>query len=151
MKLYLATDHAGFKHKEFLKIYLKAQGEYEVIDCGALHYDTDDDFPDFIARAAEAVSADPSSCKAIIFGGSGQGEAMLANQFTHVRAAVYYGGPHEIITLSRQHNDANVLSIGARFVSESEVALVVSLWLSTKNLTEEKYKRRIKQAASLRP
>lgn len=145
MKIYLATDHAGFNHKEFLKAFLLQEG-YQVVDCGATHYDAEDDFPDYIASAAEAVSRDPLDSKAVIFGGSGQGEAMLANQYKNVRAAVYYGGSHDILKLSREHNDANVLSFGARFVDESEVPVAVSLWLSTAPLKDAKYARRIKKA-----
>ncbi len=151
MKIILATDHAGFQHKEFLKAYLQQEGLYEVVDMGAHTYEADDDYPDYIALAAEAVQKDPTGSRAVIFGGSGQGEAMLANQFPGVRAAVYYGGAHEIVALSREHNDANVLSIGARFVHEAEVPVVVALWLATELSADGKYQRRIDKAEALRP
>ena len=116
--VYLATDHAGFELKEKIKKFLIDNG-YSVEDCGASSLDPEDDYPDFISKAAEAVSNDPQS-KAIILGGSGQGEAIVANKFPKVRAAVYYGGQNEMPKLTRQHNDSNILSLGARFLSEEE-------------------------------
>ncbi len=142
MKIYLATDHAGFEIKEVLKEHLISQG-MEVVDCGAREYDAEDDYPDFIAPAAKAVSIDPENSRAIIFGGSGQGEAIVANKFPNVRAAVFYGGPGEIVTLSREHNDANVLSFGARFVSPEEVKRLVDVWLSEEFTGAERHQRRI--------
>ncbi len=139
--IYLATDHAGFEHKNAIKAWLIGEG-YEIHDCGASTHDVEDDFPDFISKAAEAVSHATGEEKAIIFGGSGQGEAINANRFIGVRAAVYYGGPEEIITLSREHNDANVLSVGARFVSVDEAKAVIWKWLHTAPLHDEKYNRR---------
>ena len=112
------------------------------MDHGAQHLDEDDDFPDFIKKAARAVSKSSAQSRGIIFGGSGQGEAMVANRFAHVRATVYYGGSDEIIKLSRQHNDANVLSIGARFVSFEESKHAISTWLNTNFSSDEKYERR---------
>ncbi len=139
--VHLATDHAGFTLKEEIRSWLEGAG-YIVVDHGASSYDESDDFPDFIGLAAEAVSAAPEQNKAIIFGGSGQGEAMMANRFSGVRAAVYYGGSTEIIKLSRQHNNANILSIGARFVQVEEARSVVDLWLKTEPLADAKYTRR---------
>ena len=114
--IFLASDHAGFEHKNIVRDWLLGEG-YTVTDCGSFSLDMQDDFPDFINKAAQAVAAKPKINKGIIFGGSGQGEAILANRYMGVRATVFYGGPDEIITLSREHNDANILSIGARFVS----------------------------------
>lgn len=152
MRIYLATDHAGFEHKEALKRWLSdTPGMYEVVDCGAATFDPDDDYPEYIAQAASAVQHDPSNTKAIIFGGSGQGEAMVANQFPHVRATVYYGHEPSILTLSREHNDANVLSIGARFVSTSHMIEAVQLWLTAPGVHDERHIRRLKKAAVLRP
>ena len=139
--IYLATDHAGFAHKEAIKSWLISEGR-TVVDVGASHYDEGDDFPDFIKLAAQKVSRDPQGSAAIIFGGSGQGEAMAANRFASVRATVYYGGQPAIIALSREHNDANVLSIGARFVSIDEAKGVIWEWLHTANGIDEKYHRR---------
>ena len=129
MKIHLATDHAGLELKEKVKLYL-SDLNYEVIDHGAYEYDALDDYPDFIFPCANAVSNDPES-RGIILGGSGQGEAMAANRVKGVRAAVFYNGPDEIIKLSRQHNNANILSLGARFMSEEEIYKVIEVWLST--------------------
>ena len=96
---------------------------------GAHWYDGEDDYPDFIRPVAEAVAKDPNS-RGIIMGGSGQGEAMCANRVKGIRAVVYYGGPDDIIKLSRQHNNANILSFGARFISEEEALIVLDVWLS---------------------
>ena len=127
MKIHLATDHAGLELKEKVKLYL-SDLNYEVIDHGAYEYDALDDYPDFIFPCARAVAADSSS-RGIILGGSGQGEAMAANRIKGVRAAVFYNGPKEIIKLSREHNNANILSLGARFMSEEEIYKIIELWL----------------------
>ncbi len=131
MKIILGADHAGFELKEKLKLALKEKG-YVTYDMGVMTYDPKADYPDFIAPVAKAVSEDPDISRGILFGGSGQGEAMLANRFPHVRAVVFYGGPMEIISLSRKHNDSNILSLGARFVSETEAHAAIDLWLDTK-------------------
>lgn len=151
--IYLAADHAGFELKKKLKPYLQEFG-YEVKDCGAFSYDENDDYPDFVALAAQAVSEDTDNSCAIILGGSGQGEAMVANRFRGVRAAVYYGPAsatasvgkgNEIIIFSREHNDANVLSLGARFLTEEEAKAAVKLWLDTPFTGEERHLRRLKK------
>ncbi|MFT5036708.1 MAG: ribose 5-phosphate isomerase B [Candidatus Azotimanducaceae bacterium] len=146
--IYLATDHAGFDHKNVLKAYLEEEG-FEVADCGATEHDPLDDYPDYIKLAAQAVSKNPDTDKAIIFGGSGQGEAMLANRFKRVRAVVYYGGDAEIIKLSREHNDANVLSVGARFVSKEQLKKMAKVWLATQPLPDEKYARRVESVKKI--
>ena len=127
MKIHLATDHAGFELKEKIKKYLQENG-YEITDHGAWKYDSKDDYPDFIFPAAFAVANDPDSF-GIIMGGSGQGEAMAANRIKGVRAVVYYGGNDEIINLSRIHNNANILSLGARFIESSTVCETIERWL----------------------
>lgn len=142
MKIHLATDHAGLELKEKVKLYL-SDLNYEVIDHGAYEYDALDDYPDFIFPCANAVSNDPES-KGIILGGSGQGEAMAANRVKGVRAAVFYNGPDEIIKLSRQHNNANILSLGARFMSEEEMYKVIEVWLST-DFESGRHQRRIEK------
>ncbi len=144
MKIFFASDHAGFELKEVLKKYL-FDSDYEIKDFGAFTYDEKDDYPDFIRKVAEAVANDPERSRGIILGGSGQGEAMTANRFKNVRAAVYYGGSTDIIKLSRDHNDANILSLGARFLSEKEAKNAVKLWLETKFSGEERHKRRIRK------
>ena len=142
MKIHLATDHAGLELKEKVKLYL-SDLNYEVIDHGAYEYDALDDYPDFIFPCANAVSNDPES-KGIILGGSGQGEAMAANRVKGVRAAVFYNGPDEIIKLSRQHNNANILSLGARFMSEEEMFKIIEVWLST-DFESGRHQRRIEK------
>ena len=140
MIIHIATDHAGLELKEKVKSYL-SKLDYEVIDHGAYEYDALDDYPDFIFPCAKAVSNDLNS-KGIILGGSGQGEAMAANRVKGVRAAVFYNGPDDIIKLSRQHNDANILSLGARFMSDQEMYKIIELWLST-DFESGRHKRRI--------
>ena len=148
--IYLATDHAGFAHKEATRAWLEAE-QYTVIDLGAYTIDPLDDFTDVMARAALAIAEAPASRAAILFGGSGQGEAMMANRFAGVRATVYYGGDEAIIALSREHNDANVLSIGARFVSIDATKKVVWDWLHAPTSTVEKYSRRNRRIDILAP
>lgn len=145
--VYLATDHAGFELKETIKKFLESEG-FEVKDLGADSLDPEDDYPDFISLAARAVSKDPSS-RAIILGGSGQGEAMVANKFPNVRAAVYYGKLEQMPELTRQHNDSNVLSLGARFLKEDEAIKAVKLFLQTPFLNEERHLRRINKIKQL--
>ena len=129
MKIYIGADHAGFEMKEMLKKYL-ADLKYEVEDKGAFKYEPEDDYPDFILPVARAVAAEPENC-GIVIGGSGEGEAMCANRVRGARAAVYYGGEFEIIELSRKHNNANILSLGARFIDDEIAKKVVKLWLET--------------------
>lgn len=148
MKIFLASDHAGFALKETIKEYL-GELSYEAEDLGAAMENPDDDYPEIISLAAEKISENPNDNKAIILGGSGQGEAMVANRFQGVRATVFYGGPLDIITLSREHNDANILSFGARFVTESEAKEATKLWLETEFGGEERHVRRIKQIENI--
>jgi ribose 5-phosphate isomerase B len=128
MKIHIATDHAGLELKNIIKEHLVSEG-YNVTDHGAHEYDALDDYPDYIFPCAHAVADDPKS-RGIILGGSGQGEAMAANRVKGIRAAVYYNGPDEIVKLSREHNNANVLSLGARFMDEDEILTVIKSWLA---------------------
>ncbi len=128
MKIHIATDHAGLELKNIIRDYLIKKG-HDVKDHGAYEYDALDDYPDFIFPCAQAVAADPES-RGIILGGSGQGEAMAANRIKGVRAAVFYNGPAEIVKLSREHNNANILSLGARFMTENEIYDVIEMWLN---------------------
>ncbi len=150
MKIYLATDHAGFQLKEEVKKFLEEKGQ-ELYDCGALTLEEGDDYPEYMVRAAKNVQKDalhePSG--AIIFGGSGQGEAIVANRFRHVRAVVYAGGNLELVKLGREHNDANVLSIGARFVTTSEALQAIDLFLTTEFTHQERHADRIIQIEEL--
>lgn len=167
MKIYFASDHAGFEMKGELLEFVKSLG-YEVEDCGAYELDPDDDYPEFIKKAARKVSEDPENSRAIILGGSGQGEAIVANRFPNVRAIVFYplydfdslfwkwSRIYEPLKLSRQHNDANVLSLGARFISKRRfmntygiTRKAVKVWLETKFSGEERHQRRIKQIDNL--
>lgn len=141
MKIALAADHAGYELKEVLKAHLLSGG-HEVDDVGAHALDQTDDYPDFIVPAAHMV-AEGSCERAIILGGSGQGEAMAANRVPGVRAAVYYGEPSDIVRLSREHNDSNILSLGARFLATEEAVRAVDTWLSTPFSGDERHARRI--------
>jgi len=140
--IYLASDHAGFKLKEKLQIFLSELG-FKVEDLGNVKHEEGDDYPDFIFPAARKVAEDPENNRAIILGGSGQGEAMAANRVKGVRAAVFYGGPLDIIKLSREHNDANILSLGARFLFDNEAEEAVKMWIGTSFSDGERHKRRI--------
>ena len=156
MTIYFATDHAGLEFKNDLLAYVRDELGYEVEDCGAYELDAADDYPDFVHKAAAAVAADPDQRHAIVIGASGQGEAMCANRYKGVRAALYYGAPTgnqvdasgkelDMISSSRIHNAANVLSLGARFVPIEDAKLVVKAWLSVPLGTEERHLRRIKK------
>jgi ribose 5-phosphate isomerase B len=145
-EIVLASDHAGFKHKERVKEFLISKNIL-VKDFGALSLDNDDDYPDFILPAANYISKNINQCKGIIFGGSGQGEAIAANRIKGIRAVVYYNGPKEIIQLSRKHNDANILSIGARFISIEETIEVIQEWLDT-DFDQGRHLRRINKLDS---
>ena len=159
MKVYLATDHAGFEYKEVLKEYLPQLGlGYEVEDMGAFNLVEDDDYPDYIKPLAERVATEEGSI-GIILGGSGQGEAMCANRVKGARAAVFYGQelPDEgesksdsfhIVKLARQHNNANILSLGARFISIDEAKFACELFLATEFQGEERHERRLNKIDS---
>jgi len=153
MKIFIATDHAGFELKEKLVPFLRDMG-HEVVDKGAFKLDENDDYPDFVADAVREVSLvnDPN-VRGIVLGGSGQGEAIVANKFPHVRAVVFNGQyepkdgsevPDEIF-LARSHNDSNILSLGARFISEETAKRAVREWLDTPFSEEEKHIRRIEK------
>ena len=159
MRIYLATDHTGFEMKNFIKEKLISEN-YDVEDCGAHEYSANDDYPDFIKFAAQKVSESPSN-RAIIMGGSGQGENMVANKFRSVRCAVFYSAsspihaadisgrtsedPYEMVRLTRTHNDANVLSLGTRFLTKEEAYEAVKVFLNTEFTNEDRHVRRIKK------
>lgn len=146
MIIHLASDHAGFELKNELKLYLESLG-HECKDSGPHHFDEKDDYPDFIFPAAEKVSESWNNV-GIVIGGSGQGEAIAANKVPGIRAALYYGGPHEILQLSRSHNDANILALGARFLSVEEAKAAVVIWLESKFSKEERHVRRLEKIES---
>lgn len=141
MKIYIGSDHAGYELKEKLKIHL-SDLNHEVEDCGAFTLDSEDDYPDFIQPVAEKVTQNPESF-GIILGGSGQGEAMCANRVAGIRASVYYGGMLDMVRVTREHNNANILSLGARFMNEEEAKQAVELFLATKFSDEPRHLRRI--------
>jgi len=160
MKIFFASDHAGFELKNKLIECVKGLG-HETIDRGPFSFDPDDDYPDFIKLVAKEVSENPDSARGIILGGGGQGEAIVANRFSNVRAVVFYGpiSPKGVIDISgkesfdlfegvrlaRSHNNANVLSIGARFVSVDDAQKAVSVFLETLFSGDERHIRRIKK------
>lgn len=145
--IYLATDHAGFELKEKVKSYLASTyPSISVQDCGATTYDESDDYTDFIHKAGESLSADVITGKgnrAIVFGGSGEGEAMVMNRYKGVRCTTYYGGSIDIVKLGREHNDANAISFGARFLEESECLLAIDTFLKTPFSKDSRHARRI--------
>lgn len=152
MKVLIGTDHAGFELKEEIVPFLKKLG-YEVEDKGALKFEEGDDYPDYIIPVAKEVSQNPKDVKGIIIGGSGQGEAICANRFPNVRAVVFNGQyrpadgrlvPYEIM-ITRQHNDANILSLGARFLTLEEAKESVKLWLETPFSEDARHIRRLKK------
>ncbi len=149
MKIFIGTDHAGYVLKEKLVSCLKLQG-YEVIDEGAYEYNEDDDYPDFVVPVAREVSKDSDNVKGIILGSTGQGEAIAADRFPHVRVVVYYGkakpvidNESDIIVRSRQHNNSNILSLGARYLTEETMMEAVNLWLNTTFSGDERHIRRL--------
>jgi ribose 5-phosphate isomerase B len=141
MKIILATDHAGFELKNKVLEFLEKSG-YEVEDMGAKVFNKEDNYPEMIIPAAMEVASDPENVKAIIFGKSGNGEAMAANRFPGVYAAVYHGKNLEIVRLSREHNNANILSLAAGFIDEEEAKEAVKLWLTTPFSNDERHIRR---------
>lgn len=147
MKIYIGSDHAGYELKEKLKVYLGELG-HEVEDKGAFEYKEGDDYPDYVRPVAEAVAEGPELIEGrigIVIGGSGEGEAMDANRVEGVRACEYYGGNLGIVKVSREHNDANILSLGARFVNEEEAKQAVDIFINTKFSGEERHIRRIEK------
>ena len=139
--IYLGTDHRGYELKEKIKTWLTEWG-LEFVDCGNTKLDPQDDYTDFVAIVAEKVAQDPVGNLGIVLGYTGTGEAIVANRRRGVRAAVYNGGPRELITLSREHNAANVLSLGAGFVG-NDIKELIKLWLDTPFSGEERHMRRI--------
>ena len=159
MKVYLATDHAGLEVKNKVVEYLKGLN-YEVVDCGPFEFNKDDDYPDLISIAAKNVSENPESF-GIVFGGSGQGEAMVANKFKNVRCALFYSeaipvkaidisgnkstDSFEMLKLTREHNDSNMLSLGIRFLSEEQILKAVKIFLESPFSGDERHRRRIEK------
>jgi ribose 5-phosphate isomerase B len=153
-KIHIGADHAGLEYKKEISKHLQKLG-YEVEDHGAFELDPADDYPDFILPVAVSVHEDRDTM-GIVLGGSGQGEAIVANRVPGIRAVVFNGQyessgkevPNEIVT-ARNHNDANVLSLGARFISLEEALEAVDLFLETGFSGEERHLRRIAKIDNL--
>lgn len=139
MTIYLGTDHAGFALKEHIKNFL-LKGGYDVSDMGALVFDKSDDYPDLIAKAAIQVAKHKGSF-GIVFGKSGAGECVVANKIKGIRAVLCF--QKENVLLARQHNDANILSLGGGFISNETAEILVKTFLTTPFSDEERHKRRI--------
>ena len=139
MRVYLGADHAGLELKQAIIEHLTAGG-HEPVDCGAFAYDAQDDYPAFCIAAATKTVADPGSL-GIVLGGSGNGEQIAANKVPGVRAALVWNT--ETAQLARQHNDANVVSIGARQHSVDEATELVLEFLRTDFSHDERHVRRI--------
>ncbi len=163
MKVYFAADHAGFDLKNVLVNFVRGELGHETEDCGAFEKDPNDDYPEIIASACRSIVRDTAEgieCRGIILGASGQGEAMAANRFQNVRAAVYYGAAGQqtdasgisldMLASIRGHNDSNVLSLGARFLSESEAKHAVQSWLAAPFTGDERHVRRIGKLDTIR-
>ena len=155
MKIAIGSDHTGFELKEKLVPFIEQELGIDVIDDGAYELDKSDDYPDFVIPVARTVSENPHDVRGIIIGYSGQGEAIAANRFPHVRAIVYYGeqkplkdssksgSPSGVIEAGRADNDSNILSIGAGFVNFEEAREAVKRWLDTSFSGEDRHVRRI--------
>jgi ribose 5-phosphate isomerase B len=157
VKVYFASDHAGFETKNALVQYVRDQLNCDVEDCGAFVDDPQDDYPEIIAIAARKLSEDVAAGKdsrAIVAGASGQGEAIVANRFKGVRCALYYGDPGreqvdasgkhlDILSSTREHNNANALSLGLRFLTLDQAKAAVARWLAAPFPGEARHARRI--------
>jgi ribose 5-phosphate isomerase B len=143
MRVYLGSDHAGFELKQHLVEYLTKQG-YECVDVGPHVYDPEDDYPSFCLHTGASVVADPGSL-GIVIGGSGNGEQIAANKIAGVRSALVWRV--EIAQLARQHNDANVLSLGAREHTVDEATTFAEAFLTTPFSGNERHARRIAEVA----
>lgn len=143
--IYLGTDHAGYELKEKLKPIIEKLG-YTPVDCGAFAYDKDDDYPDFCAEAARKVKEDPGSF-GIVLGKSGAGECIVANKVNGIRCFLAINEKN--VRLAREHNDANVMSMGSDFINESDFELLLKTFLETPFSNEERHKRRIAKISTI--
>lgn len=173
MKIYLATDHAGFEMKEALKLFLEVEKDdlkkeleqngqvissLEIVDFGAYEYDEGDDYPKYVSACAGALSSDIYTGKkngfGIVFGGSGEGEAIVAGKYKGIRAGVINSENLELVKLLREHNNANIISFGARFISEEFAKQAIKTFLLTKfdeadETTVTRHERRVEQIEDL--
>ena len=158
MTVYFASDHAGFNLKSMLMPFVHSLG-HEVEDCGATVFNDGDDFPDYVLPCAQKVAQNKDSL-GIVIGASGQGEAMAANRVRGARAAVFYGDAAvaqtdeagnilNLVQSVRAHNNANILSLGARFISDDAAKAAVHLFIDTPFSGDERHARRIAKLDSL--
>lgn len=139
MRIHIGGDHAAYELQQALIAHLEGAG-HEVVNHGPFRHDEQDDYPVFVLRAAEAVAAESGS-RGVVLGGSGNGEQMAANKVRGIRAALC--SSRELATLAREHNDAQVVSIGARFTSEEEATRIVDTFLTTEFSDEARHRRRV--------
>ncbi len=144
MRIYLGSDHAGFELKAALVRWLTQAG-HEAVDCGPASYKPDDDYPPYVMRAASAAVAEPGSL-GIVIGGSGNGEQMASNKIRGVRAALAFS--EETARLARLHNDANVLSLGAREYSIDDAVRFAQVFVQTAFSGEPRHVRRLAMIAA---
>ncbi len=128
-KIYLSGDHAGFNLKEKLKPWLSKK--YQIEDIGPHHYDKKDDYPDFVIPMGRKVAKDKTS-RGIIIAGSGQGECIATNKIKGIKAGLYHGGSTKIVHTGREHDNTNILCLGASFVTEKEAKRAINIFLKTK-------------------
>jgi ribose 5-phosphate isomerase B len=147
MRIHIATDHAGLEFSEDLQTHLRAAG-HDVVDHGPTSYDALDDYPSFCINAALGVVADQAAgieCLGVVFGGSGNGEQIAANKVAGIRAVLVWN--ESTARLARQHNDANVISIGARQHTVDEAKHFIDVFIAEPFTGEERHARRIAQLA----
>jgi ribose 5-phosphate isomerase B len=143
MRVYLGSDHAGFELKAYLVEHLSRAG-HEVIDCGPAAYQADDDYPPYCFETARRVLADPGSL-GVVIGGSGNGEQIAANKVPGIRAALAWSA--ETAQLCREHNDAQVVAVGARMHTQDQAATLVDTFLATPFSNDERHARRLRLVA----
>lgn len=150
MKIVIASDHAGLELKKFIITCLKERTpEMEVIDMGPSEYVSDDDYPDYIKKVGAYISEhdDPGEYRGIVIGGSGQGENICANKFKKVRSVLIYCNDmvtnHNMAKTSVQHNNANVIAFGARFIEQENAFDVLHTWLEERFAGDERHVRRL--------
>ncbi len=139
MKIYLGTDHAGFEFKERIKEFLTSEN-YNIVDCGAYSFDKNDDYPDFISKVGENIAKDTDS-RGIVLGKSGAGECIVANKYIGIRA--FLAVNEKNVKLAREHNDANVISLGSEIVPLETAKNLIKLFLETPFSEDERHVRRI--------
>ncbi len=144
MRVYLGSDHAGFELKNRLIQWLASAG-HEPVDCGPETYEPDDDYPPYVMRAADQVINDPGSL-GIVIGGSGNGEQIAANKIPGIRAALAW--TEETAQLARQHNNANVLSLGARMYSSDDAVGFAKVFIATPFSEDHRHARRLAEVAA---